>query len=199
MCVCVCVCVGERLSAIVDQVPSVWLEWRDEWLEDGMRDLCHVCKGVSYIHRQTPVCTVVSKGFGQNELFSPQGLVTDRDNGDVFVCDLRPARIQVYDKDGNYQRSISHEELSIPVSIAITPHQLFVICIGIPDRILKLDKLSGSIMSSVASEYSLSCITADTDTLYAGTQRANQILHLSLEDMSTIKITSLNSPYTRFD
>ena len=189
----------ERLSAIVDQVPSVWLEWRDEWLEDGMRDLCHVCEGVSYIHRQTPVCTVVSSGDGQNELHDPQGLVTDRDNGEVFVCDYWANRIQVYDKDGNYQRKITLEELSIPVRIAITPHQLFVSCIGIPDRILKLDKLSGSIMSIVTLKYSLSGITTDTDTLYAGTQRANQILHLSLEDMSTIKITSLNSPYTRQD
>ena len=189
----------ERLSAIVDQVPSVWLEWRDEWLEDGMRDLCHVCEGVSYVHRQNPVWTGVSKGYGQNELFSPQSLVTDRDNGEVFVCDCMSDRIQVYGKDGNYQRRIKHEELSIPYRIAITPHQLFVSCIGISHRILKLDKLSGSIMSIVTLEYLLSCITTDTDTLYAGTQRANQILHLSLEDMSTMKITSLNSPYTRQD
>ena len=189
----------ERLSAIVVQVPSVWLEWRDEWLEDGMRDLCHVCEGVSYVHRQNPVWTGVSKGFGQNELQNPQGLVTDRDNGEVFVCDYWANRIQVYDKDGNYQRKITLEELSIPVSIAITPHQLFVSCNGIPSSILKLDKLSGSIMSSVTSEYYLSCITTDTDTLYAGMRETNQILHLSLEDMSTIKITSLNSPYTRQD
>ena len=189
----------ERLSAIVVQVPSVWLEWRDEWLEDGMRDLCHVCEGVSYVHRQTPVCAVVSKGDGQNELHNPRGLVTDRDNGEVFVCNYRPNRIQVYDKDGNYQRRITLEELYIPVRIAITPHQLFVICIGIPSYILKLDKLSGSIMSIVTLKYSLSGITTDTDTLYAGMRKTNQLLHLSLEDMSTIKITSLNSPYTRQD
>ena len=189
----------ERLSAIVDQVPYVWLEWRDEWLEDGMRDLCHVCEGVSYVHRQTPVCTGVRSGCRRKELYSPQGLVTDRDNGEVYVCNYIPNRIQVYDKDGNYQRSFTHEELSIPDRIAITPHQLFVICIGTPHSILKLDKLSGSIMSIVTLEYLLSCITTDTDTLYAGTQRANQILHLSLEDMSTMKITSLNSPYTRQD
>ena len=188
----------ERLSAIVYQVPSVWLEWRDEWLEDGMRDLCHVCEGVSYIHRQTPVCTAVSSGDGQNELYNPRGLVTDRDNGEVFVCDCYPASIQVYDKDGNYQRSFTLEGSSIPVRIAITPHQLFVSCIG-THRILKLDKLSGSIMSSVTPKYPLSGITADTDTLYAGMRETNQILHLSLEDMSIIKITSLNSPYTRQD
>ena len=75
----------KRVEAVVDQVPTVWLEWRVEWLEGGMRELCLVCEGVSYIHRQTPVWTGVSRGIGQNELSFPAGVVTDRDNGEVFV------------------------------------------------------------------------------------------------------------------
>ena len=27
----------QRLEAIVDDVPSVWLEWSDEWMEGGMK------------------------------------------------------------------------------------------------------------------------------------------------------------------
>ena len=185
----------KELEAIVSQVPSVWLEWSDEWLEGGMRELCRVCEGVSYVHRQTPVCTGVSGGYGPNDMINPQGLVTDRDNGEVFVCDYSANMIQVYDKNGNYQRSIKLEGFS-PHTITITPHQLFVSCIGISYSILKLDKLSGNIMDSVTLRESTSCkVVADTDTLYVGMEDTNQILHLSLEDMSTMKMTSLNSPY----
>ena len=185
----------KRVDAVVDKIPIVWLEWRDEWLEGGIRELCRVCEGVSYVHRQTPVWTGVSKGKGRNELSSSFGLVTDRDNGEVFVCDVSN-RIQVYDKDGNYQRKLIMGEFINPDSIAITPHQLFICCSGTPScRIFKLDKLSGNVISSVTVEIYLSGITADTDTLYGGKYETNQILNLSLEDMSTIKVTSLNSPY----
>ena len=189
----------QRLEAIVDDVPSVWLEWRDEWLEGGMKEMCHVCEGVSYVHRQIPVWTGVSEGEGQNEISISSDLVTDRDNGEVFVCDYSANRIQVFDKYGNYQRSVEQEGMSLPVSITITSHQLFVSCVEIPFRIHKLDKLSGNIMASVTLGDLTHCITADTDTLYAGVYRTNQILHLSLEDMSTIKMTSLNSPYLQQD
>ena len=138
----------KRVEAVVDKVPIVSLEWRNEWLEGGMRELCRVCEGVSYVHRQTPVWTGVSKGKGRNELSSPFGLVTDRGNGEVFVCDMSN-RIQVYDKDGNYQRSLGQGKFLYPDSIAITPHQLFVSCSGTPCRIFKLDKLSGNVMSGV--------------------------------------------------
>ena len=74
----------------------------DEWLEGGLREMCHVCEGVSYVHRHTPMWTGVSRGEGRNQIYTPHGLVTYRDNGDVFVCDFTANRIQVYDKDGNY-------------------------------------------------------------------------------------------------
>ena len=77
---------------------------------------------------------------------------------------------------------------------------LFVSCNGLPCRFLKLDKLSGNIMSSVTLQVdAISCMTADTDTLYVGIYETNQILHISLEDMSTIKMTSLHSPHTHQD
>ena len=69
--------------------------------------MCRVCEGVSYAHRHTPVWTGVSREEGRNEISNPCGLVTDRDNGEVFVCDFSANRIQVFDKDGNYQRSVT--------------------------------------------------------------------------------------------
>ena len=116
--------------------------------------MCHVCESVSYVHRHTPVWTRVS-----------------RDNGEVFMCDISADRIQVFDKDGNYQRSVKQERILYPFSITITPHQLFVI--EMSSRIFKLDKLSGNIMASVTPEVPIDCMAADTDTLYGGMYGTN--------------------------
>ena len=188
----------QGLDAIVDQVPSVWLEWRDEWLTGGMAELCRVCEGVSYVNRHNPVCSGVNKGEGQNEISLPFDLSTDRHNGDVYVCDWDAARIQVFSREGIHQRTISLQGLTYPDHITVTPHHLFVSCI-LPCRIYKLDKLSGSFLCSVITAYIISGLSADTDTLYAGMCGSNQIFHLSLEDLTIIRVTSLNSPHITQD
>ena len=188
----------QGLEVIVDQVPSVWLEWRDEWLVGGMAELCVVCEGVSYVNRHNPVCSGVNRGKGQNELSYPWGLSTDRHNGDVYVCDYGAVRIQVFSREGIHQRTISLQGLSRPDEITVTPHQLFVSCI-IPSRLLKLDKLSGSILCSVKTEDSIYGLSADTDTLYTGMRSSNQVCHHSLEDLTTIRVTTLNSPHITQD
>ena len=188
----------QGLEAIVDQVPSVWLEWRDEWLVGGMAELCRVCKGVSYVNRHNPVYSGVNQGEGQNEIFIPRGLSTDRHNRDVYVCDCEVDRIHVFSREGIHQRTISPQGLTYPSEITVTPHHLFVRC-GLPCRIYKLDKLSGSILCSVKSEDFIHGISADTDTLYAGMFESNQIYHLSLEDLTNIRVTPLNSPHITQD
>ena len=188
----------QGLEAIVDQVPSVWLEWRDEWLVGGMEELCRVCEGVSYVNRHNPVCSGVNQGFGQNEIYHPFDLSTDRHNGDVYVCELD--MIQVFSREGIHQRTISPQGLSYPDYITVTPHHLFVKCGFLRSyRIYKLDKSSGSILCSVETEDHITGLSADTDTLYAGIHERNQISHLSLEDLTNIRVTSLNSPHITQD
>ena len=209
------------LEAIVDQVPSVWLEWHDEWLVGGMAGLCLVCEGVSYVNRHNPVCSGVNigdgqneihnpyglstdrhnpvcsgvnRGDGQNEIFIPFGLCTDRHNGDVYVCDRYVRRIQVFSREGIHQRTIRMHGLSCPTVIAVTPHELFVVCFP-TDQIYKLDKLSGSILCRVKTKDSISALSVDTDTLYTGMCLSNKICHYSLEDLTTIRVTTLNSPH----
>ena len=184
----------QGLEAIVDQIPSVWLEWRDEWFVDGMAELCRVYEGVSYVNRHNPVCSGVNEGKGQNEIDHPNSLSTDRNNGDVYVCDCSVNRIQVFSREGIHQRNISPQGLFRPSDLTVTPHQLFVRC-SLPDRICKLDKLSGSILCSVNTENSILGLSADSDTLYAGMYVSNQICNFCLEDLTTIRVTPLNSPY----
>ena len=188
----------QGLEAIVDQVPSVWLEWRDEWLVGGMEELCRVSEGVSYVNRHNPVCSGVNRGRGQNEISHPFGLSTDRHNGDVYVCDYMADRIQVFSREGIHQRTISPQGLSRPIEITVTSHQLFVGC-NRPYRICKLDKLSRSILCSVKTEDVITGLSADSDTLYTGMYESNQVCHLSFEDLTTIRVTPLNSPHITQD
>ena len=188
----------QGLEAIMDQVPSVWLEWRDDWLVDGMTELCRVSEGVSYVNRHNPVWSGANKGLGQNEIYSPSRLSTDRHNGDVYVCDLLAHKIQVFSREGIHQRAISPRGLHFLTDITVTHHHLFVRGLE-PYCIYKLDKLSNSIMCSVEIQDDVNGLLTDTDTLYAGMCKSNQISHFSLEDLTTIRVTLLNSPHVTQD
>ena len=184
------------LEATVDRIPSVWLEWCDGWLEGGMDGLCGLCEGVSYVNRHNPVCSGVNTGMGQMELYRPSGLSIDKDNGDIFVCDLGTERIQVFSKERNYLRTIEPQGMSFPTSIAISLHHLFVNC-EYPNIIYKLDKVSGDILCYVETDYYMCSVSVDTDTLYAGMYETNRIFQFTVEDLRSVDSTPLNSPHIR--
>ena len=183
------------LEATVEWIPSVWLVWGDGWLESGMAGLCRLYKGVSYVNRHNPVWSGVKRGDGQMEIHTPSALSIDRDNGDIFVCDLDANRIQVFSKEGNYSRTIKPQGMTFPFSITVSLHHLFVSFHLF--SIYKLDKVSGDILCCVEtcnSMYGLS-VDTDTDTLYAGMYETNRISHFSVEDLRSVDTTPLNSPH----
>ena len=182
------------LEATVDRIPSVWLEWHDGWLEGAMDGLCRLCEGVSYVNRHNPVWSGVNRGDGQMEIYSPFGLSIDRDNGDIYVCDYLAQRIQVFSKEGNYSRTIEPEGMSLPTSIIVSLHHLFVSC-DYSDSIYKLDKVSGDILCCVETEYDMRGLSVDTDTLFVGMCGTNSISHFSVEDLRSVDVTPLNSPH----
>ena len=104
----------------------------------------------------------------------------------------------MFSREGIHQRTIRPQGLSSPADIAVTPHQLFVEC-SLPDHIYKLDKLSGSILCSFETEDYISGLSADSDTLYTGMWKSNKVCSLSLEDLTTIRVTPLNSPHITQD
>ena len=182
------------LETTEDRIPSVWLEWRDGWLEGGMAGLCRLCEGVSYVNRHNPVWSGVDIGDGQIEINTPFGLSIDRDNGDIFLCDCGADRIQVFSKEGNYSRTIKPQGMTNPTSIAVSLHHLFVSCYS-PFSIYKLDKVSGHILCCVITDYYMYGLSVDTDTLYAGMFDTNSIYQFSVEDLRYVDRTPLNSPH----
>ena len=181
------------LETTVDPIPSLLLEWCDGWLEGGMARLCRLCEGVSYVNRHNPVWSGVNGGDGQREIYNPYALSIDRDNGDIFVCDLGAGRIQVFSKEGNYSRTIKLQGMTIPISIAVSLHHLFVSCS--PNRMYKLDKVSGDMLCRVKTDYDMYGLSVETDTLYVGMSLINSISHFSVEDLRYVDITPLNSPH----
>ena len=186
------------LEATVDRILSVWLEWHDGWLEGGMDGLCRLCEGVSYVNRHNPVWSGVNRGKGQMEIYIPLGLSIDRDNGDIFVCDCLAHRIQVFSKEGNYSRTIEPQGMTLPYSITVSLHHLFVSC-DLPNNIYKLDKVSGDILCCVKTGYVMYGLSVDTDTLFVGMCVTNSISHLSVEDLRSVDMTPLNSPHITED
>ena len=181
------------LEATVNRIPSVWLEWYDGWLEDGMAGLCRLCEGVSYVNRHNPVWSGVIAGTGKMEIYNPSGLSIDRDNGDIFMCDPGVYRIQVFSKEGNYSRTIKPQGMPFPISINISLHHLFVSCY--PKSIYKVDKVSGVILCYVETCNSMHGLSVETATLYAGISETNRISHFSVEDLVSVDTTPLNSPH----
>ena len=185
----------QRLKVKVNQIPSVWLAWRDEWLEGDTTELCRVCEGVSYVNRHNPVCSGVhTGGDGPTRLTMPYALSTDRHNGDVYVSNYGTNRIHVFSRECVPLKIIFLIEMYYADAIIVSPHQLFVKGSG-PNRIYKLDKLSGVVLCSVELEYLILGLSADRTTLYTGMCESNQICHFSLEDLTTIRVTPLNSPH----
>ena len=182
------------LETTVDRIPSVWLEWCDGWLEGGMAGLCRLCEGVSYVNRRNPVWSGVNKGIRQRKIFTPCGLSIDRDNGDIFMCDLGADRIQLFSKEGNYLRTIKPQGMIHPSSVTVSLHHLFVSCFS-SKSIYKLDKVSGDILCYVETDYVMYGLSVDTDTLYAGMSLTNRISHFSVEDLRSVDTTPLNSPH----
>ena len=59
---------------------------------------------------------------------TPECLLIDKDDGNVFVSDCLCNRIQVFTKEGKYLRTIQSKGIFRPVYLAILSQHLFVSC-----------------------------------------------------------------------
>ena len=77
-----------------------------------------------------PIIHNVPLNHGISSIQDPTGLAVDRKNNDViYVADKDKHRVQVFDRSGNYVKTIVHgEEMRYPHSLAVSNEYLFVLC-----------------------------------------------------------------------
>ena len=77
-----------------------------------------------------PIIHSVPLNHGVTNIQDPTGLVVDRkDNDVIYVADKDRHRVQVYDRSGNFMKTIVHgEEMRYPHSLAVSEKYLFALC-----------------------------------------------------------------------
>ncbi|MCH7880269.1 MAG: 6-bladed beta-propeller [Proteobacteria bacterium] len=90
------------------------------------------------------------------ELSKPMGLDVDRD-GNLYVCDASMKRVVVFDRDGNYLRTLGHRDLfSRPAGLAVDPDgkKVFVVDTGGVSsdwhRVVVLDAQTGEFLYNIS-------------------------------------------------
>jgi len=93
----------------------------------------------------------------EGDLYKPLGVAVD-DSGNLYVCDNTQRKILIYDRDGNWQRSVDGKTvLNRPSGIDVAPDgsRLFVVDTGGVDtdqhRIAVFDPLSGKHLRNIST------------------------------------------------
>ena len=71
----------------------------------------------------TWVKAVGTHGNGQDQFSTPHGIAVDKDAGLVYVADRANLRIQVYDTDLNYKKTITG--VAMPWTVQVTPKYIY--------------------------------------------------------------------------
>src|ERR1700719_2492419 len=71
----------------------------------------------------TWVKAVGTHGNGQDQFSTPHGIAVDKDAGLVYVADRANLRIQVYDTDLNFKKTITG--VAMPWSVVVTPKYIY--------------------------------------------------------------------------
>jgi DNA-binding beta-propeller fold protein YncE len=71
----------------------------------------------------TWIKAVGTHGNGENQFNTPHGIAVDKEAGLVYVADRGNLRIQVYDTDLNFKKSITG--IAMPWSVQVTPKYIY--------------------------------------------------------------------------
>ena len=81
---------------------------------------------LDYYLKKQPVLAVGKKGYANNELNRPRGLVLDEPNQLIYIADCDNSRIQVVSFAGKFLKSFGQGILESPCGIAVTEDNVFV-------------------------------------------------------------------------
>jgi len=119
------------------------------------------------------------QGTGPGQFNGPTGIAVTAD--EVFVADARNGRIQVLDKQGNFQRAFGTETLGRPMNLTIADGRLYV-----PDYfkdVIQVFTLDGDYLRAIEAEDGLNSpggvAVREDGTLLVADTYGQRILHLT--------------------
>ena len=79
-----------------------------------------------YVGREHPILSKCKTGSGKRELTNPRGIIFDKIQNKVYVCDSSNHRIQVFDTNGKFLNSFGDDQLQEPFGICVSKEFVFV-------------------------------------------------------------------------
>ncbi len=86
--------------------------------------------------------------YGADRLRRPLGLAVGRKN-EIYVCDSENDRIAVFDRYGNFRKSLAEESLSEPAGVCTGPEDVLFVADTGHHRIVVLDLRTGEVASLI--------------------------------------------------
>ena len=139
------------------------------------------------------VWAVCERGKGSTCLNHPKGLTIDKNTGVIYVADCLNHRIQCFEKNGNWIKSITSSFLTFPWGVTLFGESLYVTCsTAYTNYLLKLCRVTGDEKGVVASEAWLAGLDTDLmENIYAcDTNRCVHVFDSTLNYINRIKLKS---------
>ena len=113
-------------KADLDQVSKLKFVLNSEEFSDFVKRMhLREIEAVEYCKRREPLVMKVKMGYGEGEVFDPQGMSIDDTSNEVFVVDYYKGLVCLYSSEGDFIRNFGKEQLNGPCSICLSGEFLF--------------------------------------------------------------------------
>ena len=139
-------------------------------------------------------------GNGEGQFNSPRGITINESNGDIFVCDCKNNRIQIFSKDFLFKSQFGKEILMYPFDIKLTNEYIYVLSYTNPFLYsfnFSLTQVQNAVLTSISKHLkeSYSFCLNGTGNFIISESNQNAIVLFNQEGDLVHKITdSIQSP-----
>ena len=145
-----------------------------------------------YVFLNCPIWTNGSKGKRENMFTFPCDIAVDFANDKIFTADYHNSDIQVYNKNGFYEKRFVNYRFKGPRKLAVRGDFLYVVVKT--DVILILNKENGTILAEKVFSFFIGGFDFFQGTLYGGDYKGH-ILHLIDESLNVTQELIVQAVY----
>ena len=99
-------------------------------------------------------------GNGEGQFNNPCGITVNQSNGEIFVCDLRNNRVQIFSKDFQFKSQFGQEILKYPTDIKLTSEFIYVLSFTEPFFYSfrhDLTQIQSPVLTSISKQLNYPC------------------------------------------